>query len=186
MIQQSANSEKGQEERAWRDESALASGDGGKEAFLLCWFVQPDWSQPGTGTASERKLPDRLRALWGEKSSSHADNIFIKYILWPPSWLDIFLLTYSRSYRRWGRWWRDCCVGFFMRMVTGCGVVNFKQDCMKFNCLILNYKPLAAKAIFWDGNSSDSQIPLPLLRNKWVNKLWKCCLLFQNLLVEKY
>jgi len=41
-----------------------------------------------------------------------------------------------------------CGVGFFMRMVTVCGVVNFKQGCMKFNHLILNYKPLAAKAIF--------------------------------------
>lgn len=41
-----------------------------------------------------------------------------------------------------------CCVGFFMHRVTVCGVVNFKQGCMKFNHLILNYKPLAAKAIF--------------------------------------
>lgn len=46
MIQQSANSEEDQEEWVWRDESALASGDGGKEAFLLRWFVQPDWRQP--------------------------------------------------------------------------------------------------------------------------------------------
>lgn len=73
-----------------------------------------------------------------------ADNVFIKYILWPPSWLDIFLLTYNRYYRCWG----DCCVGFFMCMVTACRVENFKQGCMKFNHLILNYKPLAAKAIF--------------------------------------
>lgn len=186
MIQQSANSEKGQEEWAWRDESAMASGDGGKEAFVLCWFVQPDWSQPSTGTALEQKLPDGLRTLRGEKSSSHTEHIFIKYILWPPSSLDIFLLTYSRPYRWWGRWWHGCCVGFFMCMVTGCGVVNFKQGCVKFNRLILNYRPLAAKAVFWDGNSSDSQIPVPLLRNKWVNKLWKCYLLFQNLLAEKY
>lgn len=36
MIQQSANSEEGLQEWVWRDESALASGDGGEEAFLLC------------------------------------------------------------------------------------------------------------------------------------------------------
>lgn len=85
----SANSEKGQQERAWRDESALASGDGGKEAFLLCWFVQADWSQPSTGTASEQELPDRLR---GEKTGTHTDNIFIKYICDLPADCTFFYL----------------------------------------------------------------------------------------------
>jgi len=44
----------------------------------LCSLIEVS---PGAGTASERKLPDRLRTLRGEKSSSHADNVFIKYIL---------------------------------------------------------------------------------------------------------
>lgn len=144
MNQQSVNSEEWQKEWVWTDESALASGDGGKEAFLLHWFVQPDWSEPGTSTAWEWELSDRLWTLQGEKSSSHADYIFIKHVLSPPRWLDIFWLTCSNVIDVWG-----FLLDFFKKcVVTACGVVNFKQGCMKFNHLILNYKPLVAKAIF--------------------------------------
>lgn len=94
MIQRSANSEKGQEEWAWRDESALASGDGGKEVFVLCWFVQPDWSQPST--ALEQKLPDRLRTLRGRNPAGTAGmqttSLSSTFCDLPADWAFFYLL----------------------------------------------------------------------------------------------